>query len=176
MTIATYLGHDPGGYNADHAPDATLTTFRAQATTIYYQLRDAHIRAAAAVDSMWSRATIPESARTGFNSELASVVQAMGILGPNGSLTNAVLEGSRPISAWQQVADTTRDTIVHILTTLGETVPSIGRLWVEVVKPTVEQAGQAVKNAAELGVDLLPWVAVAVVALVVGYVVFSLRR
>lgn len=176
MTIATYIGHDPGGYNADHAPDATLTTFRAQATTIYYQLRDAHVRAVGAVEGAWTRLTVPDSSLGGFRTELQSVVQSMNLLGPNGSLTNAVLDGSRPIAAWQQVADTTAETLRHIMATLGEALPTIGRLWTEVVKPTAEQVGQAAKKAADLTADLLPWVAVAAVALVLGYVVFSLRR
>lgn len=150
------------------------TTFRADASRAYQQLRDAHA-------GLWSRLdyvswALPDSVVGATKTALNLALVNIGKLAPTGSMTVAVESGSRTPAQWQSMADATLDLLTTASTNVGQALPSFSRLADEVLVPTINQARAEVSEVVGKGAELVPWVAAALIALVLGYVIFSFRR
>lgn len=150
------------------------TTFRADASRAYQQLRDAHA-------GLWSRLEyvgwlLPDSVVGATETLLNTVLATIGKLAPTGSMTVAVEAGTRTPAQWQSLADTAAESLAAASRNVGEALPSFSRLADEVLVPTINQARAEVSEVVGKGAELVPWIAAALIALVMGYVIFSFRR
>lgn len=98
--------------------------------------------------------------------------KVLGKLAPEGSLTNRLWDGTLTFEAWKEQAITVTDTIRYVLKETGSAPYTFGRLWDEVVVPTVKETGELAQKVTGQFFDIIPWVAAALIALVIGYLAF----
>lgn len=150
------------------------STFRAEASNIYLALRQQHADCWTKLESVSWRL---DNAVVGASQTLLNTVLAvLGKLGPTGSMTLAVDQGTRTPAQWQSLADTARESLNACAKNIGEALPTWQRLTDEVLMPTVTEVRAEVTKVASSAADLVPWIAAALIALVMGYVIFSFRR
>ena len=92
-------------------------------------------------------------------------------LAPQGEVTLGVLSGDYSPDTWRTEAQLVRDDIDYASQQLKLAAPSWDRVWSEVVYPSTLELVAGAKAAAQATQSSIPWVAAAVIALVLGYVV-----
>lgn len=97
-------------------------------------------------------------------------------LASGGALWQRVVSGEKTAAWWQGLADQLASDIRAANGYIGAALPTLQRLTDEVLSPTLQEFGAEVKGLAESGLDALPWVAAAAIALAVVYLVATFKR
>ena len=118
---------------------------------------------------------VDESVLNAWRGGLNTAGQVIAKLADDGSVTLAVLRYERTYDQWLSQAKLARDQISAVLNEMGSNL-RWGRLWDEVAVPTGQTIKAGAESAGSTAARLTPWVAAAIIALVVGYAIFTVRR
>jgi hypothetical protein len=139
---------------------------------LYAELLREHGRAVAKVDDVAWRTSSGTLERT--RAGLAAAAKIIGSLEPKAGLFAVrVLKGEKTWTDYQAQAKVARDSIQYVMTEFGLSY-SPGLFWDMVVVKSATDAKQLALKAADTGLDALPWIAAAVIAVAIAYVVFTL--
>jgi hypothetical protein len=151
-----------------------FSTFASQSRGVWQSLQQAAMDAASSLER-WNFVLF-DSVVSGIRSELGVANGIIAKLAPTGEYTLRVQSGDWTPAKWQERADAAAATIADAMAEMHLSAPSFERITNEVIAPTVAEVKADVTKVASVGVDLVPWVAAAIIAGVLGYIVFTFRR
>lgn len=162
------------------APILTETrpnTFQAEAVKVWLQLQTLLAELNAKVQSPWTRARIANSVLSGLDTYVKTAgPRSIETLSPSGATTMRVIRGEKTPAWWEAAAQTVRDSLTYVAQQVGAALPTWERIYSEVVAPTASTIATGAKELTTGVADLVPWVAAALIAGVLGYLVFTFRR
>ena len=151
-----------------------FSTFQSQSRGVWQSLQSASMDASASL-ARW-RILLFGSVVAAIETELTGANVIIGKLAPDGLYTLKVQSGDWSVAQWQEQADNASAAIADALTQTHASAPTFDRITSEIIAPTVAEVTADVKKAAEVGTELVPWIAAALIAGVLGYIIFTFRR
>lgn len=136
---------------------------------MYDELTSELGRAQSRVESVSWHTTL--SVESSWRGSLRMAGAVVATLAPEGSFSMGLYSGRYSWEAWKLRASEVRSLVSTVLDGTNSSPYTAGRFWDEVVRPTSQTVGAAVPTAQQV-TDLVPWVAAALIAAVLGYIVF----
>lgn len=150
-------------------------TFQASAVRVWLELSERLTELTAMTKNPLRRLVIPDSALSGIDTFTKTAPASLAALSPSGGITMRVIRGERSSSWWMEQAATLQSSISDAARYFGQAFPSWERISSEIIQPTAQTVQTGLTEVAKTGADLVPWVAAALIAAVVGYLVFTFR-